>query len=211
MHKLSSTRNNSENIPSQWNAHALYSSPLYSEGSEACRNYSRLTMRVRTLAQHVLIVYVIAISVAILSGKFGIEQGTNVYIPILKGNVLMYAGLILGLFSVSLALVDWHYQSAFTAIRDALREMEGNLYGPWKAHKRVRNSRNDFIASYVPFWILWGIGLGSFVFGIYLVKFTPKITWVIAVTIFIFGFLAFIYIGLNQGDDALKDEKNNSS
>lgn len=36
------------------------------------------------------------------------------------GYILLCTGIVPGCFSASLALIDWHYQSAFTAIRDAL-------------------------------------------------------------------------------------------
>lgn len=167
---------------------------MYKEGSAACRNYSRLTMQVRTLSQQVLIAAVISLSVAILPEIGGEEPELNNYV----GIVLILGGWILGCFSVSLALVDWHYQSAFTAIRNTLAIMEGDTDGPWKAHKEVRRKQYDFIASYFPFWILWAIGAIACIVGFQIFQ-DLNLTLAIVVTfIFVLELLLFYYIYLHQ-------------
>ncbi len=127
----------------------------YEEGSVSCRNYSNLTMRVRTLAQHVLVVGVAGLAVLMVEFEKDEEQ--------LPYAILMVSFSLL-LFSISLFLVDWHYQSAFTGIRNQLAKMEceNGISGPWLAHLCVRTHLNDHIASYLPFillGILGGIGL----------------------------------------------------
>ena len=126
----------------------------YEEGSSTCRNYSNLTMRVRTLAQHVLVVGVAGLSILMLDYQ--------------KDEELPYAILIVSfsllVFSISLFLVDWHYQSAFTGIRNQLARMEceKGISGPWLAHLCIRTHLNDHIASYLPFLLLGFCGcLGS--------------------------------------------------
>lgn len=132
---------------------------FYAEGSAACRNYSCLTMKVRTLSQHVLIGILIALSVAAVGNEqFFFEKAL--------WPIFYFGGIILGLFSISLALVDWHYQSAFTAIRNVLVTIEGNEFGPWHAHKKIRSKMgHDFVSSYFPFWVLWFIGVVAFLVG----------------------------------------------
>ncbi len=80
----------------------MYDTPLYEQGSEACRNYSRLTMQVRSLSQHVLIGAVIGLSVSTL------KDGGDTSLDF----IFLCGGIVLGCFNVALALVDWHYQSA---------------------------------------------------------------------------------------------------
>lgn len=122
----------------------------YEEGSSTCRNYSNLTMRVRTLAQHVLVVGVAGLSVLMLDHRNKEE--------------LPYAILIVSfsllVFSISLFLVDWHYQSAFSGIRNQLARMEceKGISGPWLAHLSIRTHLNDHIASYLPFLLLGALG-----------------------------------------------------
>lgn len=177
-------------------------SQLYKEGSEACRNYSRLTMQVRTLSQQVLIGAAIALSVATL----GVDPDSASPVVSL-GYVLLCGGLVLMGFGVALGLVDWHYQSAFTAIRDALAYMEGAVPGPWRAHKCVRVAKwNDFVASYFPFWALWFIGVVSFGVGVSRVPAPPLWLPLLGVGVATGGLGAFVYIGRHQGEISVEDD-----
>ncbi len=129
---------------------------IYQEGSEACRNYSQLTMRVRTLALQVLGVMVVGAG-AIFSTKEGLCH-------IFK--ILFSSGIIMVILAISFWYVDWHYQSAFTSIRNCLArlEHENGMDGPWKYHLQVRGGFNDHLASYLPFLFLILLGF----LGIYL-------------------------------------------
>jgi len=121
---------------------------LYRQGSEACRNYSQLTQRTRTLA-------LIATVAAVAAPLSRLVDATEI------NRLLLPAGVLLMLVALSLGLVDWHYQSAFQAIRNVLARIEFALgvVGPWRAHFTVRGSWRDFIASYLPFGLLFAIGL----------------------------------------------------
>lgn len=115
----------------------------YKEGSEACRNYSGLTMRVRTLA-----VVVAAAAIAVpFTGNLPNDKTKLAW---------EFGGIILAAVAISFWLVDWHYQSAFAAIRDSLAMLEAQhgVEGPWRAHLRTRTRLWDHIASYVPFLLL---------------------------------------------------------
>ncbi|HVF61205.1 MAG TPA: hypothetical protein VNJ70_15465 [Thermoanaerobaculia bacterium] len=87
--------------------------------------------------------------------------------------ILVGGGLTLVLLAISLGFVDWHYQSAFSAIRDSLAraEAERRIDGPWRAHLSVRSRLVDHFASYLPFVFLFAIGcvgacVGMFGIGI---------------------------------------------
>ena len=122
---------------------------LYKQGSEACRNYSQLTMRTRTLSQQILAVSVVGLGAAIANKDISI--GSQIFLT---------GGVVLLVFSGSLFFVDWHYQSAFTAIRNSLAFIESRqpLFGPWIAHLNVRTHFRDHIASYLPFLLLAIVG-----------------------------------------------------
>ncbi len=138
----------------------------YEEGSAACRNYSNLTMRTRTLSQHIML-----ISVGVFAGIY------SEAIPInndIGPKLLIVGGSILCFFSISLRLIDWHYQSAFSAIRDSLAALEcknqilkntDNLNSPWRSHLAVRTRFHDHIASYFPFLLLMAVGGSALYFG----------------------------------------------
>lgn len=182
---------------------------LYKEGSEVCRNYSRLTMQVRTLTQQVLMATVAAVAVAILAKGTLSDQVDHTFL----GYILLCTGIVLGSFSASLALIDWHYQSAFTAIRDALVELEKDaelIHGPWQAHKKVRTSPDDFIASYVPFWFLSGIGLIGFINGCTITGCNPIWMIIVGILIFVFGLFTFVYIGIKSYYNTLKIQTLNN-
>lgn len=140
----------------------------YGQGSDACRNYSQLTMQVRTLAQRVLLLSVAGLAVALLKsnngggtpdgagvegGPVSIVEATEALISGPYQSVVLAVGVALVVFAFSLSLIDWHYQSAFTAIRDSLAkfELERDLDGPWRAHAEVRKRPADHIATYAPF------------------------------------------------------------
>jgi hypothetical protein len=123
----------------------------YREGSSACRNYSQLTMQTRTLSGQVLVLGIVGIIAALAT-----THAEATYHP----TFLIVGGAVLIAFSFSLALVDWHYQSAFTAIRNSLVDIEKavGVSGPWRAHVAVRTKKRDHFASYVPFFILYTCG-----------------------------------------------------
>ena len=129
----------------------------YDQGSEACRNYSRLTMRVRTISQQVLILGVVGISV------LEVDESLQDKYPY----ALLFVGIALIVFAISLALVDWHYQSAFSVIRNQLAriECENEVSGPWLGHLFVRTYKNDHFASYLPFVLLAWFGCIGLYFG----------------------------------------------
>ena len=129
---------------------------LYKQGSEACRNYSQLTMRTRTLSQEVLLVSVVGLSAVITKVDASAWP-----------QIVLAAGIALLPFSVSLAFVDWHYQSAFSAIRNFLADIEVShkQNGPWRAHLKERTHFKDHIASYGPFLLLSAIGCLAIMVG----------------------------------------------
>lgn len=133
----------------------LHNSDFYREGSDACRNYSRLTMQVRTLSQNVLIAYLVGLGIAYRTLSTDGESGF--------AHILWTTGFVLVLFSISLAVVNWHYQSAFEAIRDNLKRLEenANLVGPWRVHQLVRGGRKDAYAQFAPFVISAFIGVSE--------------------------------------------------
>ena len=121
---------------------------LYDKGSEQCRQYSALTMQVRTMAQHVLIGY--AVGLGIVLSRSTESTGDSVR------SVVFLFGAILVLFALVLWSLNHHYSHAFRRIRDdvlvPLEELlpnnplaqrnggQGPL-GPWSAHKRERAER----------------------------------------------------------------------
>lgn len=123
---------------------------FYKQGSEACRNYSNLTMRVRTLAEQILGVSVVGLAAYLKTGDSAE----------LDDRVILAGGLTLVILAISLGFIDWHYQSAFSAIRDSLAkaEAERKLGGPWRAHLSVRTRLKDHVASYLPFILLGAVG-----------------------------------------------------
>lgn len=120
---------------------------VYRQGSDACRNYSGLTMRTRTLSQQILAVAVVGLATAAVKGAD---------VP----GILLFGGVTLLAFAFSLLFVDWHYQSAFTAIRNTLASMESKrgMVGPWLCHLNARTHFNDHLASYSPFVALATLG-----------------------------------------------------
>lgn len=131
---------------------------MYKDGSEACRNYSRLTMQARTLLQQV----------------FGVGGAGAVVVvityPGISSWLYILAGIVLMVFAVSLAMVDWHYQSAFSAVRNALARLEQEWAkggrGPWTAHLEVRQEWKDHVASLTPFFLVYVSGCAACAYGL---------------------------------------------
>jgi hypothetical protein len=136
---------------------AINVSHVYEAGSEACRNYSRLTLQTRTLSQQVLVAGTIGLAAAIAS-----KEASD------RPWIIFGSGVVLILFSVSLGFVDWHYQSAFTAIRNSLARIEHQqeFDGPWTAHLSARTEFKDHVASYMPFLLLFTMGCGAMGLGL---------------------------------------------
>jgi len=164
----------------------------YEQGSEACQNYSRLTMTVRTLSQQIMAVSFVGF-IAALSSKTN-----NLNMSYLLG----YGGIAVVIFSVSLLVVDWHYQSAFTAIRNALARLEVKvgIVGPWRSHLIARTRKRDHLASYLPFLLLWLLG-----FIISGVGFNHSISWSITILACLFGIGLFTNLLFRAARNDLKD------
>lgn len=169
----------------------------YEEGSLSCRNYSNLTMRVRTLAQHVLVVGVAGLSVLMVD--FEKDEAQLPY-------AILMVSISLLLFSISLFLVDWHYQSAFTGIRNQLAkiECENGISGPWLAHLCVRTHLNDHIASYLPFILLGILGGAGLWFG---ASDHPELGYIAigAMLLVILLFIIFLFIA-SKSDKRIRHE-----
>lgn len=178
----------------------------YVQGSEACRNYSNLTMRVRTLAQQALLAAAAGLGAAII-GRENID-----YFFELMGVV----GLLLVVFAVSLFFVDWHYQSAFTAIRNHLTTIEARHHvvelgtlkchdGPWTAHLSVRTKRRDHVANYLPFLFIGDVGVAAMTYGIYWLYETPF--WILMLVVAAVAHLPFIRSWKQAAEDDRKHEE----
>ena len=171
----------------------------YEEGSVSCRNYSNLTMRVRTLAQHVLVVGVAGLAVLMLDFQ---DKDDLSY-------AILFVSFSLLLFSISLFLVDWHYQSAFTGIRNQLAKMEceNGISGPWLAHLCVRTHLNDHIASYLPFILLGVLGGIGLWFGGSAHPVLGKVAFGILMAVVVL-FIIFLFIA-SKNDKRIREELKN--
>lgn len=171
---------------------------MYKQGSEACRNYSRLTMKTRTLSQQVLIVSVVGLSAVI----------ANKDVPS-RHEIVLIGGIALLAFSVSLTFVDWHYQSAFTAIRNALACIEYTikLPGPWRAHLGERTQFKDHVASYLPFLLLFAIGCLGIGFGIKLSGGSALLVGLVVIPLLFFAsfLFGFACLSASKRDAKLND------
>lgn len=131
---------------------SISTNEIYIQGSEACRNYSKLTMKVKITSQHFLILLLIGISSNFIS-DFNI-LGNQTLLIICGGIIISVA--------ISLLLVTWHYQSAFVAIRDKLASIEIDSgfgeFGVWSSHKAVRQ-KWDKLATIFPFLVMALIAL----------------------------------------------------
>lgn len=165
---------------------------MYRQGSEACRNYSKLTMRVRTLSQQILAVGVAGLGTAL--AKEGIT-------PDIRAQIFIAAGVALVALSFSLLVVDWHYQTAFTGIRNSLAFMETRnrpFFGPWIAHFNTRTQFKDHIASYLPFHLLAIIGGMGIWRGI-----NGGPNWLIRIIFTVSGVFLFLWVRAWQRDAAI--------
>jgi len=162
---------------------------LYSHGSEFCKHYSKETMTVRTLAQHVMLGYAVAVGLA--ASRLG-EAGS--WPPDYLGWVLGGGGAILCIFAVVLWTLNQHFSWAFRRIRDrfliAIEEEAAGLEigswketpdtpacrppGPWAAHEMERRTRKigplnaGTLAWRLPFLAMLFVGIVSIVAGVYL-------------------------------------------
>jgi hypothetical protein len=116
-------------------------------------------MQTRTLSQQIMAAA--AVGLATAAATRGIDDTARVAI-------FLSVGIVLLAFAFSLLFVDWHYQSAFTAIRNALAFIESRqpVLGPWIAHLNARTHFNDHIASYLPFLLLAALGCASIIGGV---------------------------------------------
>jgi len=121
---------------------------LYDKGSEQCRQYSMLTMQVRTMAQHVLIGYAVGLGIVL-------SRTTETTGSAVRAVVFLFSSILV-LFAVVLWSLNHHYSHAFRRIRDdvlvpleeavadnplAQRNGPAGPSGPWSAHKRERDVR----------------------------------------------------------------------
>jgi hypothetical protein len=133
----------------------LDANTIYIQGSEACRNYSCLTKDVRLVGARAPLVLLVPLGAALLDNS-KLNIGTDGFSILLGG-----AGFVLAIVSIGVALVDWHYQSAFEAIRDQMRthESAANVEGWATVHYKERHHQGEILASYLPFWIWTAVGL----------------------------------------------------
>lgn len=158
---------------------------MYREGSECCRNYSKLTMQVRTHVGLLMLGYAVGIgtmgsnwlSHSVAPTGPGLINLLH-SLPRQAGLVLLFGGVALFLFAVSLWTVNWHFSTAFRAMRDVICELEPakpirgcscSDGGPWRAHKRAREPLADTIAWNLPFGVLAVIAAVSVVAGLVVV------------------------------------------
>jgi hypothetical protein len=88
---------------------------LYEQGSKCCQQYSALTMQIRTLAQYIMIAYTVGISLAISRAS-----SPNPEMPSQDlHQILFVAGLVVSSFAIVLGILNHHYSTAFTEIRDS--------------------------------------------------------------------------------------------
>lgn len=142
---------------------------LYEQGSECCRTYSQLTMRVRTLAQQVMLAYVVGIGLILTRGTTGNgDEGDATAL------VLFIAGIVLSLFSTVLWALNQHYSIAFTRIRnESLRPIEQELLkpnetlrGPWESHAFKRPEWLRVASWHWPYVVLILVSLLTMIVGI---------------------------------------------
>ncbi|HKR04351.1 MAG TPA: hypothetical protein VJY62_06895 [Bacteroidia bacterium] len=152
---------------------SLTEKDLYEQGSKSCHQYSQLTMHIRTLALTLIITFTIGLSLIL-------SKNGDTY-PFQHFDILLIAGgVILMIFACVLGILNIHYSTAFTTIRDeSLVKLEDEwkkknkpnddkLVGPWTAHQKIRNEkeRNMKRAWYGPFVALGLIGFIAFCVGL---------------------------------------------
>lgn len=154
---------------------------FYTEGSATCRNYSTLTMHVRTVAS------------VVFAGGSGVLLYKEFSFKADPG-VSLCAGLFMCTLAIMLALTGWHYQTAFEAIRNELDDMERVIPGSngiWGAHKRMRDGQPDLLSSYGPYMILGTAGLLAAGYGVYGLRFAP---WCVAA--FVIALVSMLLVAL---------------
>ncbi len=123
---------------------------MYKEGSASLRNYSDLTMKVRTLAMHLFLGSAVALAVA--SSKDVTELPKYAF----------WGGACLALFSITLLCINWHFATAFNVIRNSMADLEDGAGvqpdGPWQRHQLVRGGWRDPLAYTAPFTALFLLG-----------------------------------------------------
>lgn len=145
---------------------ALTPIELYKQGSKSCQLYSDITMRIRTLAQQVVIAY--AAGLGVLATQLLGE-------PVLCGIVMIFSGAIAERFGENLRALNRHYSFAFEAIRDrslvpleeAVELKNETDVGPWTAHKQHRadDTKTKMYAWDGPFDTLRWFGIAGIVGG----------------------------------------------
>jgi len=145
---------------------ALTPTELYKQGSKSCQLYSDITMRIRTLAQQVVIAY---------AAGLGALATQLIGEPVLCGIVMIFSGAIAERFGMNLRALNRHYSFAFDKIRDSslvpLEEAatsETQFTGPWTAHKRHRDEdeKSKMFAWDGPFDTLRWFGIAGIVGGV---------------------------------------------
>jgi hypothetical protein len=145
---------------------------LYEQGSKCCQQYSALTMQVRTMAQHILIGYVVGMGI-VLSRAIDIPERFLRALGVTAGAVVV-------VFAFVLWLLNHHHSTAFRKIRDEVlvkleERLEGNPLavdeksprGPWSAHRverdtgRILGFSASHLAWHVPFVALGGAGIAG--------------------------------------------------
>ncbi|MCR9243847.1 MAG: hypothetical protein NXI31_02365 [bacterium] len=143
------------------------SDPRYAEASDACRNYSDLTLKSRTLGQQIMLGYSVAIGITLSRSAIKDPQ---------LGTILVIGGCVLLALSIPLHAVTRHYANAFWAMRNWLAAYERLRYeptggeanfGPWHAHKTSREKRmfSDGWSTNLPFGALVALAIASIVAG----------------------------------------------
>ena len=156
---------------------------LYDKGSEQCRQYSQLTMQVRTMAQHVLMAYAVGLGIVL-------SRATESTAGPVRTIACLFSGILV-LFALVLWSLNHHYSHAFRRIRDdVLVPLEGLIadnplielngpqgaLGPWSAHQHERKDRRFMFLSAsklawnLPFIALILAGLTGIVCSLFLMK-----------------------------------------
>ncbi len=148
---------------------------MYKEGSTSLRNYSNLTMSVRTLAMHLFLGSAVALAVATSKDLTALPK------------YAFCGGVCLAFFSISLLCINWHFATAFNVIRNSMAALEGesdvSTEGPWQGHRRVRGGWKDPLAYSTPFTVLFLLATSVAVYGLARLKWVnwPAWSYVVAV------------------------------
>lgn len=137
---------------------------FYEQGSEFCHQYSEQTMKIRLFSQQIIVGYGVAIAIFLTRLE---DPATS---PMVRP-VLLWGGIIVFAFAITLALLNHHFSSAFRAIRDESLVPIESAYPaphlwPWQAHQKVRANQFWEAAWYSPFLMMMIIAAVSFVAGL---------------------------------------------